>query len=132
MSGAGSGLFGTVDGSLFRAPGWVDLSKPPGATAQTPTPWATWAKSIASLKHVFYSPNLIWLSIAAVVYVAFPYDLEAAREWHWRWVATRAAVNYGYVGAYYAFWTVSLYGPPRRAGRKFKGSHWPVAVPRNT
>ena len=80
MSGAGSGLFGTVDGSFFRAPGWVNLAKAPGTTAQTPTPWSTWLSGIVRLRHVFYSPNLVWLSIAAVVYVLFPYDLEAARE----------------------------------------------------
>lgn len=40
MSGPGGGIAGTVDGSFFKAPKWVDLQKAPGTTKQSPTQWS--------------------------------------------------------------------------------------------
>eukprot|EP00937_MAST-01D_sp_MAST-1D-sp2_P000788 g788.t1 len=126
MSGAGSGVAGTVGGSFFKAPAWVDESRAPGTTAQPVPSWGAWASAIVRLRHILYSPNLVWLLISAASYIAFPYDLEAAKEWAWPWVLRRVRVNVTVVLAYYLFWSVSLYG----AGwsqRKFRPGRWPTA-----
>eukprot|EP00747_Dinoflagellata_sp_TGD_P073023 gnl/TRDRNA2_/TRDRNA2_157723_c0_seq1.p1 gnl/TRDRNA2_/TRDRNA2_157723_c0~~gnl/TRDRNA2_/TRDRNA2_157723_c0_seq1.p1 ORF type:complete len:555 (+),score=63.62 gnl/TRDRNA2_/TRDRNA2_157723_c0_seq1:22-1665(+) len=128
MSGAGSGFAGTVDGSFFRLPKWVDAAKAPGTTCQTPTAWATWAKNIVTMKLLFFGPNFIWLSIAAAVYVLFPYDYTAARTLSGRrdgssvpWVLERVILNIFLLYGYYGFWEVTLYcwGWSKR---KFRGS----------
>jgi hypothetical protein len=94
MSGAGGGIAGTgPNGSFFEAPGWVNLALKPGATKQVPPTWSAWALNTLKLKHVVYSPNLVWLSVALAVYFAFPYDLEAAKTWSVGWVARRTALN---------------------------------------
>jgi len=73
------GLAGTVKGSFFRSPKWVNNLQPPGMTDQTKSlleenPFAGffWGS------HIIFSPNLIWLTISLVVYFAFPYDLDMA------------------------------------------------------
>lgn len=109
-SGFLEGFAGSVNGSFFKAPLWVDLQKPPGRTSQEPQ-----VRNNPSLKSwltggfVFWSPNLVWLSIALFDYVVFPYDLAAAKVWSVKWMAYRLLANvlitFGYVG----FWHVTLY-----------------------
>eukprot|EP00501_MAST-03F_sp_TOSAG23-6_P000030 GSMAST32.ASY1.ANO1.31.1 assembled CDS len=108
MSGAGSGLFGTNNGSFFKAPHWVDLEKRPGRTTQKSPKWIDWVKSVFMLKHILLSPNLIWLSFAILVYLFFPYDLEAAKEWQVGWVMHRALLNIAILFIYYGFWFGTL------------------------
>lgn len=79
MSGAGSGIAGTVGGSFFRPPGWVDLKKEPGTTPQKPASWDGLVAGWLRMRHLVFSPNLVWLLFSIVIYVAFPYDFEAAK-----------------------------------------------------
>ena len=109
MSGAGGGIAGMSGGSFFKAPGWVDLTKPPGASTQVPPPWSAWAKGVLKCNHVIFSPNLVWLSHAVLVWVLFPYDLEAAKTWRVGWVAQRCAINLALVYFYFGFWHAALY-----------------------
>ena len=125
-----AGFAGTSRGSFFRAPAWVDESKPPGTTSQAsaycPSPhW--WAQAYTGYS-LFFSPNLVWLAIALAVWALAPYDIDAAvrdgtltAAW-WR---TRASVNLAVVYAYFGFWHVSLYW--LGAGRRpFKADRAPL------
>eukprot|EP00729_Bicosta_minor_P008471 gene8471-32728_t len=109
MSGAGGGLFGTSGGSFFKAPGWVDLKKPPGTTPQTPAPWAGWAWKTVTLQSLFYSPNLLWFSCAVLNFTLFGFDVDACTEWQFDWVFQRVWVSFLFMGAYFGFWEVTLY-----------------------
>ena len=76
------GFAGTgPNGSFFETPGWVDKTKPPGMTYQkdvvAPPGW--WIDFVTG-KFLFFSPTLIWLSIALLDYFLFPYNLQAARS----------------------------------------------------
>ena len=75
------GFAGTVNGSFFEAPTWIDKKKPAGATQQVPPPWSSWAWAIITLQAFFNSPNFVWFSITLFNYLVFPYDLEAAKHW---------------------------------------------------
>ena len=121
MSGAGGGFAGTVGGSLFGLPGWVDTAKTPGTTPQAVPPWSAWARSVLTGKALLWSPNFIWLSFAVAVYVVFPYDFGAARTLAPRWVASRLAINTALLFGYFGFWEVTLYSWDW-SKRKFKGS----------
>ena len=72
---------GLRDGSLFRAAPWVDRGKPPGATPQ-PQSWRSWLRGTLSLSFIVHSPNLVWLLIAAAVYVLSPYDVPGLTDSH--------------------------------------------------
>ncbi|KAH8053633.1 C-4 methylsterol oxidase [Aureococcus anophagefferens] len=54
-------------------------------------------------------PNFVWLSIAAVVWCACPYDLAAASEWRRGWMLRRLAVNFVTTFGYVGFWHAALY-----------------------
>ena len=103
------GVCGTVGGSFFRAPPWVDLNKPPGHTAQTSTPWPVWFRGVVTTASVVQSPNLVWLLVALTVYVLFPYDLRAAEKWDAVWIGQRLTINFGVTFLYVGFWFFSLY-----------------------
>ena len=74
---AGSG----PTGSFFESPGWVDREKAPGLTSQTeavaPPGW--WLELLTG-RFLFFSPNLVWLTVALLEYTIFPYDFQAARS----------------------------------------------------
>ena len=38
------------------------------------------AKGYYTAAYFFYSPNLVWFTIAAVGYYLFPYDFETAKD----------------------------------------------------
>lgn len=120
MSGTGSGIAGTVDGSFFKEPAWVDASKPAGATTLGVPTWRAWALGVLQGQHILYSPNLVWIAITAAVYVAFPYDLQAARELRLDWVLRRFGVHFCVVLAYFAFWAVAA---RRVCARKYNPRH---------
>lgn len=110
MSGAGGGIAGTgPTGSFFEAPSWIDLSKRPGATVQKAPSWISWLKGVLQLRHIIFSPNAVWLSIALAYYVAFPYDYPRYRVFHFDWVARRTALNVVLVFGYVGFWHAALY-----------------------
>lgn len=37
-------------------------------------------ETIAYLKHIVWSPNLVWLTMAVSMHIFAPYDLEAAKK----------------------------------------------------
>ena len=85
------------------------MKKLPGESKQVPPTWSSWLAGVLKCGHVLYSPNLVWLSIAAAMWVVFPYDLEAAAEWRSDWMLRRLAINVGMTFGYVGFWHVSLY-----------------------
>ena len=112
------GIGGTVNFSFFQAPSWVDLSLPPGTTSQwdmnlgTPNFMA-----ILTGQAIVFSPNLIWLLIAAAMYIWAPYDIEqvaASQSSSWNnkleWFLHRAMLNSTVMLIYYGFWHTALYG----------------------
>uniref|UniRef100_A0A7S1RL96 Fatty acid hydroxylase domain-containing protein n=1 Tax=Alexandrium catenella TaxID=2925 RepID=A0A7S1RL96_ALECA len=109
-SGFFEGFAGTTNGSFFKAPLWVDLRRPAGATSQeSEVRSKPDLKSYLTGGNVFWSPNLVWLWITLLNYWIFPYDLVSAKTWSAHWVAYRLLANtlitFGYVG----FWHVTLY-----------------------
>lgn len=119
------GLAGIHRNSLFRvsAP-WVDLKLPPGHSSQTQAlGWRATLASIVTLKYLIMSPNLVWLVIAAVIYIVFPYDISGAgaagSAAAVKWITARAAVNFSLCFAYTAFFRVQLYWRGR-AQRKYR------------
>jgi sterol desaturase/sphingolipid hydroxylase (fatty acid hydroxylase superfamily) len=59
---------------------------------------------------LFFSPNLVWLGCALLVYFLAPYDLAAAADgFAWEWISKRAVVNATFTFGYVGFWHVSLY-----------------------
>jgi len=105
------GFAGTTKGSFFAAPGWVDESKPPGHTSQKSYGKSPdWWLSAYSGYSLFFSPNLVWLGCALLVYFLAPYDLAAAADgFAWEWISKRAVVNATFTFGYVGFWHVSLY-----------------------
>ena len=106
------GFAGTgPNGSFFETPGWVDKVQPalfvvimkclllsqdkaPGMTSQTPAvaPPGWWVKLVTGY-FLFFSPNLVWLTIALADYFLFPYDYEAAKDLtNLNWVFQRSGV----------------------------------------
>ena len=107
-----AGFAGTSKGSFFKAPAWVDLSKPPGHTSQDASycPSPDWWMQAYSGYYLLFSPNIVWLVFALTVYVLAPYDIDAAGEgFAWDWIAWRALVNLSLVFGYVSFWHVALY-----------------------
>ena len=106
------GFAGTgPNGSFFETPAWVDKEKPPGMTSQTdavaPPGW--WVKLVTGY-FLFFSPNLVWLTIALADYFFFPYDFEAARSLtDLRWVGARFLVNFAITFGFFGFWHVVLH-----------------------
>ena len=113
-----AGLAGMTEGSFFKAPGWVDQSKPPGATSQAPSycPPYWWVKDVTGFS-LFFSPNLVWLLVALADYFVFPYDMATAGRDDFftdhrlvlGWLAWRAAVNSSITFGYFGFWHITLY-----------------------
>eukprot|EP00931_Biecheleriopsis_adriatica_P004800 TRINITY_DN106418_c0_g1_i1.p1 TRINITY_DN106418_c0_g1~~TRINITY_DN106418_c0_g1_i1.p1 ORF type:complete len:495 (-),score=60.02 TRINITY_DN106418_c0_g1_i1:74-1558(-) len=107
------GFAGTVGGSFFRAPLWVDEKKSPGMTSQEDAVRAQqgWKllRQYLTGSALFFSPNLVWLSVALFDYFVFPYDIPAATSWSMDWISYRLLANsvitFGYVG----FWHLTLY-----------------------
>jgi sterol desaturase/sphingolipid hydroxylase (fatty acid hydroxylase superfamily) len=103
------GFAGTVNGSFFEAPPWVDKEKAAGTTKQMPPTWSAWGLGVVTLNSFFNSPNFVWFSITLANYLVFPYDFEAAKTWSFGWVLHRTLVNFFVTFAYVGFWHVSLY-----------------------
>ena len=122
------GLAGTgPNGSFFESQAWVDQvrlcqassfpqpacdqAKAPGMTSQTPhvAPPGWWVRLVTGT-FLFYSPNLVWLTIALADYFLFPYDFEAAKSLtDLNWVFYRFCVNFGITFGFFGFWHVTLY-----------------------
>lgn len=119
---------GIAPAGFFSAPEWVDHKKPAGHTSQIEElGFSKSAYSMMTLRYFFYSPNLIWFAITAMVYIFFPYDLEAAAKgWSLDWVGKRFAFNYALAFCYYGFFFWTLY-VQKYAQRKFKQNSFPTA-----
>ena len=119
---AGSG----PHGSFFESPAWVDPGLAPGLTSQDPVvpPQPGWWRPFLTGEFLFFSPNLVWLTIALAVYAIFPYDLQAAQSLQQLdWVLYRCiiqkkfchnfsfrfVVNFCLTFCYYGFWHCGLY-----------------------
>jgi hypothetical protein len=102
------GFAGTVEGSFFKPPHFVDTKKTPGGSSLS--------KSLPDIKQLvrsylsgsffFFSPNFLWFSIAVSVSIAFPYDFDATIP---SLLVTRASVNTALVFTFFGFWHVALY-----------------------
>lgn len=124
MSGASSSLSGLPQGRVHGLPEWIDKARAPGRTPQPVPELLTWGSNLLKLYHLSYSPNAIWLAISILIYVSFPYDFEAAREWAPRWMLQRVALNLGVMLVYYGYWEGSLYWLGW-SQRKFAPNLWP-------
>ena len=97
-----SGFAGTgPSGSFFEAPAWVDKARAPGQTSQTeavaPPGW--WVELLTG-RFLFFSPNLVWLSVALANYFLFPYDFQAGRSLSDRgWILERFCNRLIYEGS---------------------------------
>ena len=117
------GVAGVSKNGLFRvsAP-WVNTKLPPGHSSQTQTlGLRSTIMNVITLKYLVMSPNLVWLAIAAAIYIVFPYDIPGAAASGSAsaatWIAARGAVNFALCFTYTAFFRVQLYWR-NRAARK--------------
>ena len=94
-------LGGGQYGAFFRVlPAYVDAANAPG---YSPVPCPTvmsWARGIVTLRHIWASPNLVWLAIAAGMYAAFPYDLSPGS------VAAAAPISAAFFAERAPLWTL--------------------------
>jgi hypothetical protein len=119
------GVAGVRKSGLFRvcAP-WVNTKLPPGHSSQTQTlGLRSTLMNIVTLRYLVMSPNLVWLAIAAAIYLLFPYDISGAEAAGAApaasWIAARATVNFSLCFAYTAFFRAQLYWR-ERAQRKYR------------
>lgn len=122
------GLAGISAKGLFSAiPRWVDSSRPAGETSQTQQlGLPKTAYTVATLGHMIWSPNLVWLVIAVLLHGFAPYEMGAARTgFAVDWLLRRFVLNYFVAFSYYAFFFVGLY-VQRRSKRKFRPGSFPT------
>jgi sterol desaturase/sphingolipid hydroxylase (fatty acid hydroxylase superfamily) len=94
------GFAGTIKGSFFQSPN--DTSKPAHENKIDFDP--LWYRPYLTGAVLLFTPNLVWLLIAGVCFVLFPYrPLSRAL------LVERAALNCGLVLLFFGFWHVTLY-----------------------
>lgn len=104
------GFAGTVEGSFFKEPTWVDKTLPPGRTSQEKTVSENpKLRNYLTGSFVIWSPNFVWLLFGLFDYLVFPYDIKAAKSWAPGWVLWRLVPNSLIVFGYVSFWHVTLY-----------------------
>ncbi|CAK0857045.1 unnamed protein product [Prorocentrum cordatum] len=106
--GIWEGFAGSVGGSFFREPRWVDARKAPGTTSQQ-APDTINFKGYLTGSIVFFSPNFVWLVLALMNYAFFPYDINAHEVFTFKWTAHRFLANSTVTLGYVSFWHVTLY-----------------------
>jgi len=121
-------LGGLPGGKIFGGvESWVDTSKAAGCTSQVQQlGLENTIRQIVTLKYFFYSPNLVWLILAFVIYAVAPYDIPAARTWSWSWILPRLFLNLAVAFAYYGFFYFGLY-ISNWSSRKFAPEKFPTA-----
>lgn len=102
------GFAGTVGGSFFREPRWVDTAKPSGTTNQQAPDAINWRNYFTG-SILFFSPNFVWWIVALIDYFVFPYEIDAHKVFTWKWMAYRFFANCVLTLGYVSFWHVSLY-----------------------
>ena len=123
------------DGVFGAVASWVDVRLEPGCTPQTEQlGLRKTLRTIATLRHMFMSPNLVWFGIALALYALAPYDIAAAQEHGFDlspggWIAHRLYLNAAVAFAYYGFFFAGLYLVPHLTGasRKFRPGSYPTA-----
>eukprot|EP00756_Hemistasia_phaeocysticola_P024898 Hpha_TRINITY_DN15976_c2_g6::TRINITY_DN15976_c2_g6_i1::g.73995::m.73995 len=106
------GLAGIRKAGVFATlPSWVDGELAAGSTAQTKVlGFEQTMKDLLAFRFFFFSPNLVWASMALAVHFVFPYEIDALREGYSLDVLLRRLVlNFSVCGAYYLFFYVGLY-----------------------
>ena len=110
-------LAGARNGHRFFhiLPDWVDVAKPPGFTPLAEPTVRGWLRDALLLKHIWASPNLIWVAISLAMYFGMPYDLSpggtaAQGPLSWAFFRPRWLLWMAVVFSYTAFWHVTLYG----------------------
>lgn len=102
------GFAGTTDSSFFKCAKWIDQKKKPGHTPQVLKD--DWWRPYITGAFLFYSPNLVWLTIALSVWYTFPYEYEAAAEgFAINWMFKRFIVSICVTFGYTSFWHMTLY-----------------------
>ena len=106
------GIIGTVQGSFYRAPLYVDEEKPAGHSSltkiiNTPRWWLSYWNPVLRL---FFSPNAIWCAIAAIIYFGFPMDMETdAKNPTKEVILNRVLLHTVVVWLFFGFWHVTCY-----------------------
>lgn len=102
------GFAGTIGGSFYRSPAFSDPKKPAGAT---PVEFeANWWHVYVNGRLLLFTPNFVWLAIAALTWLFFPYSHDIAAGGVSRLVfAKRAIVNCALVLVFFGWWHVTLY-----------------------
>eukprot|EP01059_Diplonema_ambulator_P011373 TRINITY_DN21320_c0_g1_i1.p1 TRINITY_DN21320_c0_g1~~TRINITY_DN21320_c0_g1_i1.p1 ORF type:complete len:454 (+),score=78.99 TRINITY_DN21320_c0_g1_i1:53-1414(+) len=106
------GFLGTVEGSFYKTPRWVDLDKAPGYTSMEDVLYQKgWVMDIFNPVKWLWSVTPIWCAVAALVYWAFPYDLESveAKEMQWSLVVERIWIHFWTMHCFVGFWHVTIY-----------------------
>ncbi len=93
---------GMTRGSFFAAPS-TDVSRPAHESYVDFDPkwWAPYVNG----RLLLFTPNLVWLVIAGICFVAFPYGRQVSHSL----VVERAALNCALVLLFFGFWHVTLY-----------------------
>eukprot|EP00941_MAST-03F_sp_MAST-3F-sp1_P003229 g3229.t1 len=106
---------------------WVNLKLNPGFTDQrTALSFKKTLHSICTLRFFFYSPNLIWFSMALCSHVLFPYDMDSdltSFDGAKSWMLTRFIYNYVIAFTYYGFFHYGLYWADWGKRKYIEGSY---------
>jgi len=80
-------------------------------TSQEPfvAPRPGWVRPLVTGTYLFFSPNIIWLTIALTIYFLAPYDIQAAKTLdNMDWIFNRFWINFVVTFGYYGFWRCTL------------------------
>lgn len=98
-------LGGATGGHFFGVPpAYVDPRKAPGFSPFPPPTLGGWVRDSATLKTLLFTPNLVWLGLAAAVYAAFPYDLSRTG------IAAAAPVSAAFFAQRLPLWAAFILG----------------------
>eukprot|EP01064_Diplonema_japonicum_P037933 TRINITY_DN9040_c0_g1_i1.p1 TRINITY_DN9040_c0_g1~~TRINITY_DN9040_c0_g1_i1.p1 ORF type:complete len:469 (+),score=43.68 TRINITY_DN9040_c0_g1_i1:53-1408(+) len=106
------GFLGTVNGSFFKAPLWVDHEKEPGYTSMQPILWQqNWLLDMFNPFKWLWSVVPIWCAVTAFVYIVFPYDLDSqeSKQMHLSLVFSRMWIHFWTMHIFVGFWHVAIY-----------------------
>ncbi len=83
------------------------------STLPAPT-FGPWIRDVLAMRHIWASPNGVWVMIALAMYFACPYDLSpssaaASGPFSWAFFQARFPLWATLVFGYTSFWHVTLY-----------------------
>ena len=96
-----------IGGGIFfgGVPSYVDLQKVPGDSALPEPSFKGYLYNAALQRHIWASPNLVWLLMSIAMYVFFPIDLDPITS-H----AAKAPLSLDYFNSRIALWMVVVLG----------------------